>query len=108
MANKIWIGTLIAILPLFLFMGCSSSSTTKGTGGSAKHYTIKGKVTALDTKKPAITLDHEDIPGLMKAMEMTFDVKDAQLLNGLKVGDEVQGELEKSPDGYVITHLEKR
>ena len=37
-----------------------------------KDYEIKGKVVAVDPIKPAVTLDHEDIPGLMKAMKRAF------------------------------------
>jgi len=55
-----------------------------------------------------VTLHHEDIPGLMKAMEMEFRVEDLALLEGIKAGDQVQGRLKKGEAGYTITHLEKR
>ena len=85
--------------------GCSGEPAPKD---AARHYEIKGKVVSVDPKKPAITLDHEDIPGLMKAMQMEFDVEDAKILDGIKPGDEVKGELLKGKAGYVITRLEKR
>ena len=64
-------------------------------------------MTAVDLKKPAIKLDHHDIPGLMKAMEMEFPVQDAKLLDGIKPSDEVKGELVKEDSGPVITRLQK-
>jgi protein SCO1/2 len=86
--------------------GCTGGPDKQGT--TERQYDVKGKVVAVDPKKPAVTLDHEDIPGLMKAMEMEFKVTDARLLEGLRAGDQVQGRLKKTDSGYLITHLEKR
>jgi len=103
---------LISFLMLAALLGVAISGCSSGTkdkqGGSDKLYDIKGKVMTVDSKKPAVTLDHEDIPGLMKAMQMEFAVADARLLEGVKVGDHVQGRLKKADSGYVITRLEKR
>ena len=44
---------------------------------------------------------------LMKAMQMEFRVEDAKLLEGIKPGDEVKGELVKEDSGPVITRLQK-
>jgi Cu/Ag efflux protein CusF len=95
--------TLTVLLP-----GCKGESTDKPKGESANEYDVKGKVLAVDPKKPAVTLDHEDIPGLMKAMEMEFEVDDGKILKGIKVGDQVKGRLKKTDSGYLITQLAKR
>src|SRR5437870_1732067 len=96
-----WLVVLAVTLPLLL-VGCKGEEpkTTE-----ARQYPVKGKVLALDAKKPSVKLDHEDIPGLMQAMQMTFDVADAKLLDGLKEGDEVQGQLKVEAGKYVITEL---
>jgi protein SCO1/2 len=86
--------------------GCTGSDKSKDS--QPNDYDIKGTVTAIDASKPAVTLDHEDIPGLMKAMEMEFPVASPKVLEGLKKGDKVRGRLGKSGSGYTITHLEKR
>ena len=69
---------------------------------------MRGKVVAVNAAKPAVTLDHEDIPGLMRAMQMEFGVQDPKLLEGIKVGDQVQGRLKKGESGYTLTQLERR
>ena len=97
-----------AVLSLIFLAGCSGETARKGNEASTRRYEIKGKVVSVDQKKPAVTLDHEDIPGLMKAMEMEFDVEDAIILDGIKAGDQVKGELVKEKSGYLITRLEKR
>jgi Cu/Ag efflux protein CusF len=97
--------TLIALFASVALFGC-------GDGGkkpaASNEYDVKGKVVSIDLNKPAVTLDHEDIPGLMKAMTMEFRVENAKVLEGLKAGDAVQGRLKKSDGGYTILRLEKR
>jgi len=94
------------VMVSLLFIGCGGE-TGKGSA-SEKDYAIKGKVVAVDPDKTEITLDHEDIPGLMKAMTMSFKVENPKLLSGLKAGDQVQGRVKKGESDYVITQLEKR
>jgi protein SCO1/2 len=103
MANKFTIWELAGILTAIFFAGCGTGTSEKAT----KSYPIKGTVTAIDLKKPSVKLDHEDIPGLMQAMEMNFSVKDAKILEGIKAGDHVSGELVKDDSGMTITRLEK-
>lgn len=101
-----WLWLVVLVFPLFL-TSCKDAASDK-KGAADKQYDVKGKVTAVDPKKPAVTLDHEDIPGLMNGMEMEFRVEDPKLLEGIKAGDQVQGRLKKAEAGYTITHLEKR
>ena len=102
-----WLWLTVLVLPLAL-AGCKGGGTDKPKGATDKEYDVKGTVVAVDSKKPAVTLDHEDIPGLMKAMKMEFAVTNPKLLEGIKAGDQVQGRLKKGESGYVITQLQKR
>jgi protein SCO1/2 len=90
-----------------VFIGCKGADEDKARG-AGREYDIRGRVVEVDAGKSAVTLDHDDIPGLMKAMKMQFSVKDATMLEGIKTGDEVQGRLHKGAAGYVIMRLEKR
>ena len=101
MRSAAFLGLALALLAALA--GCTSQPT-----GTDREYEIKGKVVALNPQKPAVTLDHEDVPGLMKGMEMEFPVENSKVLEGLRVGDQVQGRLKKAESGYLITHLEKR
>jgi len=93
----------------FLFLGAAIA----GCGNSAapleeRHFAVKGKVVAVDRDKKQVTLDHEDIPGLMKAMKMPFAVESEQLLDNIHAGDAVQGRLKVAGDKYTITELKAR
>ena len=93
------------VVAAILFASCQGQSTPPAAVG--KTYEVTGKVVALDPANKVVKLDHKDIPGLMKAMEMEFDVADANVLDGLKPGDAVRGKL-TAGDGYTIISLEKQ
>jgi Cu/Ag efflux protein CusF len=94
----------LALAILLFLAGCGQ--TPKET--AAKEYDIKGKVADVAADKKAVTLDHEDIPGLMKSMTMKFAVADPKVLEGIQAGDQVQGRLRAEDGKYTITRLEKR
>jgi protein SCO1/2 len=94
----------LPVLSLLVLFGCQKTAESP----AAKEYDIKGKVVAVDADKKTVTLDHEEIPGVMKAMEMKYPVTDAKVLQGLAPGDQVQGRLEAKGGDYTITRLEKR
>lgn len=105
-----------AVLPIavtvaaVVLVGCQnpSGSSAPSKSASAKVYDVTGKVVSLDPAKKVVTLDHEDIPGFMKAMTMEFPVADAKLLDGMKAGDAVRGTITADGGSYAITSLAKR
>lgn len=84
--------------------GATSKSSSQDKE-AATEYPIRGKV--VDVQAKSITLDHDDIPGLMKGMEMKFEVDDEQVVKGVQAGDQVRGQLEVQGNRYVITELSK-
>src|SRR5947199_3698206 len=87
--------------------GCGGGGAEKKASAD-KQYEVKGKVVAVDAAKKSITLDHEDIPGLMKAMKMQFTLESPKVAEGLKPGDRVEGHFQVKGDEHIITHLEKK
>jgi len=85
-------------------LGCGNSAAPP----EERHFNVKGKVVAVDRDKKQVTLDHEDIPGLMKAMKMPFAVESEQLLDNIHAGDDVQGRLKVAGGKYTITELKAR
>ena len=92
------------LVSLFLF-GCGGGNQK---ASEQKEYPIKGKVMALNPDKPSVKLDHEDIPGLMKGMQMEFAVDDTKMLDGLQPGDEVEGQLKMKNGKLTIVGLQIR
>jgi len=102
MKMVMWFG--FAGLLITLAGGCGKSPENV----KDKTYDIKGKVVAVDAQNKKVTLDHEDIPGLMRGMTMPFSVENAKLLEGIKPGDAVQGKLKAKSGEYTILELTKR
>ncbi len=70
-------------------------------------YRAIGVVKSTDINAGKITIDHEDIPGYMAAMQMNEAVSDAKMLETIKPGDKVEFEIERSGAKIVITKLTK-
>jgi Cu/Ag efflux protein CusF len=97
---------LIAVCSPLALVGCGPGPSEGKKEDGENLYDFKGKVVAVDAKERTVKLDHEDIPGLMKGMKnMPFKVEDAKLLEGIQVGDEIEGKVRKD---YVIRELKKR
>ena len=97
-----WIIVPVLLMTLVL-AGCQKAADASKVND--KMYDVKAKVVSVDMEKKTVTLDHEDIPGLMKAMTMTFPVEDAKTLEGIKPGDQVHGRLRVRSGENVITEL---
>lgn len=82
---------LLVLLSLLVAAGCGKREEQQA--GSAQYYELRGQVLAVDSSANRLTIAHEEIPHYMKAMTMTFRVKDARLLNGVEAGDSVRGVL---------------
>jgi protein SCO1/2 len=80
-----------------------------GTGATAgKQHDIRGRVVSVSRERGVVTLDHEEIPGVMAAMKMEYTVSDPASLAGLSVGDSVTGRIEDRAGNWVIVSLKKR
>ena len=95
--------SLPVLLVSLVLIGCQSRSNAP----KEKSYDVKGTVVSVNLNEPSVELDHQDIPGLMKAMVMPFKAASPKLLEGLKPGDKVQGKLKVAAGGQTITVLEK-
>ena len=96
---------LIGIAFTLALLGCTSGTPNQD---KERLFDVNGKVVSIDADKNKIRLNHEDIPGLMKAMEMDFAVSDSKILSGIKAGDSVHAKLKVKDSNYVITELHKR
>lgn len=85
-AETRWLILLLSFAVLYV-AGCNRQ------GDTVQHFQLKGQIVALDPSSKHITISHEDIPGHMKAMTMSFQVRDTSLLRGIEVGDSVRGVL---------------
>src|SRR5262249_44718744 len=83
------------VLLLVLLAGCQRSAT----------YTGVGEVAAIDEPGARVTINHEDIPGLMPAMTMTFAVRSPAVLAGIAAGTRVRFDLVREGEDLVVTRM---
>jgi len=91
----------------FVLGGCSQSPGPEAAV-KTNSYVGVGTVTALDPKVPMIEIDHDDIKGLMPAMQMQFRLKDKSLLDGIHGGDRIEFTVENGVGGLLVTDVRKK
>ena len=86
----------VSLLSALLVAACGG----KGNAGDGA-----GSVRAIAADQSTITLEHGDIPGLMKAMTMEYAVAKPEQLAGVAVGDTVEFHLVHAEGAYSVTEL---
>lgn len=67
----------------------------------------RGVVRLINLEEGWFEIDHEDIEGLMPAMQMEWSVRDKSILKSVSVGDGVDFTLEDDNGNEVVTELKK-
>jgi len=93
---------MFALVAGLTWAGCDGSGTN--TEGARPGH---GVVRAVDLARREITLEHGDIPGLMKAMTMTFAVASDASLEGLEPGVSVDFEVAEQQGVYTLTAIRR-
>ena len=109
---------VIVVCVALVFSACSKQpvnqqTTTPTPSGSAaalqpNTYQGVGVVKGLNPKAPAIEIDHEEIVGLMQAMQMEFPVTDIALLSGLAVNDRIDFTVVEKDGQMRVTDIKKK
>lgn len=66
-----------------------------------------GVVRLVNLKEGWVEIDHEEIVGLMPAMQMEWSVKDSAMLTSIRAGDKVDFVIEDNNGSEVILELKK-
>jgi len=114
-----WVRLTISFLTLALVASCSnqngpSQSAVQPTGSGpaaavqTNSYQGVGVVKSLNPKRPGIEIDHEEIVGLMPAMQMEFPVTEGSLLNGVAVNDRVDFTIQNGTGEMTIIAIKKK
>ena len=87
-------------IALALIVGASACG-----GESPDGHAGHGIVESLDVDARRVSLDHEDIPGFMKGMTMTFNVAPGVALEGIGQGVEVDFRVKEEGGVYTVTEI---
>lgn len=78
------------------------AAASAGCGSGPEVHSARGVVQEVSREEGQVVIAHEDIPGLMPAMTMSFDVPDAKLLDGLAPGQEIEFKLSHATGSYRV------
>jgi len=87
-------------------MGQGMMESTRSGGPEGQTYAARGRVESVDPERGTVTIDHEDIPGLMKAMTMTFQTADPQIVEEVSPGQAVDFRVKKDGNRWVVTEID--
>ncbi|HTB22573.1 MAG TPA: copper-binding protein [bacterium] len=93
--------------PLFFLLGLACTCCMPRAALAAELFHGRGVVIEIKDKGAVLVIEHEDIPGLMKAMTMPFELADPSLSKGVKVGDTIRFTLEHKGHFWPIIALKK-
>lgn len=79
-----------------------------GACSREQHHHAHGVVEDVQPETGQIVIAHEDIPGLMPAMTMNFDVRDRKLLETLEHGDAIDFDVVFTGKAYIVTQATLR
>jgi protein SCO1 len=69
-----------------------------------RRYEVRGQILGIDPERQEVLVNHEDIPGFMPAMTMSYKVQDPALLQGKQPGDLITATLVvEEVNGYLST-----
>lgn len=71
-------------------------------GASVQTFEATGVVRSVTPRRSYVMIAHDDIPGFMDAMTMSFAVADTAVLSGLGRDDRITFTFTSSPDGVTI------
>ena len=70
-----------------------------------RRHSARGIVEDVKPEQGLVLIDHENIPGLMPAMTMNFDVSDPAILEQLSAGDEISFTIVRTDVAYEIVDV---
>jgi Cu/Ag efflux protein CusF len=79
-----------------------------GSAGAGPTFDGQGRVTAVDSGRSTVTIEHGGIPGLLPATRTAFPVQSAEVLRGVHAGDRVRftlGAADESHGLLAVTSL---
>ena len=117
---------LLIILPLLLIASCQKQERAVQTAPPVpasstiparppgypppvmnQPYPATGTVVLINRQEGWIEINHDEIKGLMPAMQMEFWVKDKSLFDNAKAGDRVDFTIVETPKGEYLTELKR-
>lgn len=100
-ATHLLCSLLLAVAPAAL---PAADHNPAAKADAAKRHPLRGVVTGILKERSSLLVKHEEIPGVMRAMTMAFQV-DAATLAAAKEGDAITGLMSRQGTTWVLEEV---
>ena len=85
--------------------GCQKKPQSVSTPGNEKTYTMNGNLVSRDQTKNEVTIDNEDIPGVMSPMTMAYELRGTKVDRLPPDGVKITSTLHEQDGKYWVTDV---
>jgi protein SCO1 len=101
---------VVLILACLCLLACgpaqsTQTATAEAQAATAKRYPLTGRVVSIDKPDQSLTIDGDEIPGFMGAMQMSYAVKDTSILEKVSPGDQIKAGIVVGNDGAYLENV---
>ena len=89
----------VGALALGIALGACGPSRDVSSG------TGSGTVVSIDAPRGKVVLDHGQVPGVLGATKLSFQVANPRLLEGIEPGDRIEFQFEHAAGQYLVTEI---
>lgn len=90
-----------------LLLAIAACERSKIRDSSARSYEARGIVRGFAPDRSTVSIEHEDIPGLMPSMTMPFSVKNQKEIADLKIGDAISFRMRVTDNDLFLDQVKK-
>jgi Cu/Ag efflux protein CusF len=94
---------LAAVVLIAVLIGCHKQSAAPAS--SEKTYTMNGKLISRNAAKNEVTIDNEDVPGVMSPMTMDYELRGAKVDSLPADGSKITSKLHEQDGTYWVTDV---
>jgi Cu/Ag efflux protein CusF len=94
---------LLSLLPVTA-AAAASPSAPAGAPAPGERHPLRGVVNGIMEDRSSLLVKHEEIPGVMRAMTMLFQV-DAATLKAVKQGDAITGLMSRRDNRWILEEV---
>jgi Cu/Ag efflux protein CusF len=95
------------LIVAILFLGACARK--QESAEPARHYTLTGRILALNIKDQTATVDAAAIPGFMEAMTMEYPIKSKADFDKLHTGEKITATVEVRDGGlYDLSNVQRQ
>jgi hypothetical protein len=96
---------VVILLVLSLVAACAKKESLPANAAAEKTYTMNGKLVGSDAAKNQVTIDNEDVPGVMSPMVMDYELRGAKTASLPPNGTKITSVLHEKDGTFWVTDV---